>query len=236
MPESIPVFVVNQNNFNWLTFLLGGAAGSFIGALIILSIERFWVFYKEKRKQKMELEKASFSLTMENMLNYRYCYLQMKRIEKNSNNILGLSFIPFKTFWLDTFRYNFLDPYDDDQIITLLLINNIESDIEKIKSKYQWVDAYKNFLFYKYSSEELNVLGAKMNVDEYLSPYLKELMDDILILESRRILNIHISKYVADKSEYSKKIKKSFASIIKLVDNSREFNSKEDASKSSGSK
>ncbi|NCU42583.1 MAG: hypothetical protein EOM19_07805 [Candidatus Moranbacteria bacterium] len=233
----MPVFVISQDNFNWLTFFLGGAVGSFFGALIILSIERFWLFYEEKRKKKIKLKKASHSLTMENTLNYMYCYSIIKKIEEEPDNILGFKFIHLETFWLNTFRYNFLDSYNDDHTQVLFLINNIEVTIEIIKTKHEWIADYKNYLFYKYSAEEFDISKRVLiNMDESLIPVLRRLMKEILMLESQRILNIHIPKNVADKTGFSKIIKKYFDDIIQLVDNNKESSPKESASKSSRNK
>lgn len=192
-----------MNTFEWLNFLIGGAIGSFFGALIILKIERVSLASEEKRKKEEELEAASQSLRIESVLNYRYCYIQIKRIKEDPKTPQG--FIPFKKFWLNIFLSKYIDITNERGLRLLMLINNINSDIESINYRCRFLNS------------ELKLLvesGLIKKLNEKLISDLESLMKGIFTLETQRILNEYISEKEAADTGTKKIIQELFYGTI----------------------
>ena len=62
-----------NTNFDWLTFFWGGALGSFIGACLILGLERILNFFQERSRKIHEMDLISKSLTAEIIINSEQC-------------------------------------------------------------------------------------------------------------------------------------------------------------------
>lgn len=134
MHDAVPVFVINPNNFDWLTFLLGGALGSFIGALIILVLERLLNQMWERNQRLEEKKKICQALIIEVEKNILICE---EAVETFTQNRLGIEAIgEFKFIWLETYSEKYANFLSDESRALYALIRDSKSYARQI-SKFE---------------------------------------------------------------------------------------------------
>ena len=134
--DVLPVFVVNSSNFDWLTFFLGGATGSFLSALVILGLERIIQNIFEKKSLERKISFLTSALTTELVLNLENCKKFIGVLEnsvRENPNSVNL-FAKFKTRNLKEFSDQFIDYGNEKSLHLYLCFNNILSLIETIET------------------------------------------------------------------------------------------------------
>lgn len=134
MHDAVPVFVINSSNFDWLTFLLGGALGSFIGALIILVLERLLNQMWERQRELKEKNKICQALISEVGKNISICEEVIETLTKDVLSVRAIG--EFKSVWLETYSEKYTDFLSDESIALYSLIRDSKSYARQI-SKFE---------------------------------------------------------------------------------------------------
>lgn len=114
MQYPIPVLVINPSNFDWISFLLGGALGSFVGALIILGMERYWDRRVEENKFIQEKKQVSKALEAEIGANLSICGSIIESLKSAHHSIY--IFNNFETGWLEKYSAAYIDFTNEDSL------------------------------------------------------------------------------------------------------------------------
>lgn len=130
MDVAVPVFIVNPNNFDWITFFLGGAAGSFIGALIILGLDRFIDFLLTHNQSLLEKQKISQALLNELSQNIIICDDVIATISRDRTSIRAIG--EFKFVWLETYSEKYIDFSNETSLALYTSIRNSKSYMRQI--------------------------------------------------------------------------------------------------------
>lgn len=120
-PVFPPIKVIVNSQFDWPTFLLGGAAGSFIGAFIILGIERWWDARTEEAKSVKEKEKISQALNIELQSSIETCN---KLIGLISHDPAVTTYARFEHLWLETYRNKYIDFTNQESLNLYIYLYN----------------------------------------------------------------------------------------------------------------
>lgn len=113
--EPLNVFVVNSQQFEWTSFLWGGAAGSFIGAFIILGIEKILSSLLEERRNKKEENKISLAFNIEIDQNIVLCDNIIKTMGADKTSY-SWSFARFKILWTEKYSEKYIDYTNSDSL------------------------------------------------------------------------------------------------------------------------
>lgn len=99
--------------FDWLTFFWGGAFGTFVGAFIILGIERLWNFFTERIKSEKEKKQITHALNAEIQSNIEMCEQVITTI---SQNPAVMTFAKFEYLWIKTYSNKYIDFTNADSL------------------------------------------------------------------------------------------------------------------------
>lgn len=133
--------MVSNQSFDWLTFFWGGAVGSFIGALIILGLERILDVIIGKWKSHQEEKQVSYALDKEIQTNIDICN-QLITTLAGSGSIIA--FTKPDSMWLQTYCSKYIDFTNSDSLklySALYRAKNLMEIISGIQSNQQMFTA-----------------------------------------------------------------------------------------------
>lgn len=135
MPDPAFISVVNQTSFDWMSFFWGGAVGSFIGALIILSIERIFDYIVAKIKFHSEKRQITNAFNVELENNLRICNYIIDTLSEVPNGINIFS--KFDFIWLDKFLTLYIDFTCPDSLRLYSFLYGVKSLMGRFESSQQ---------------------------------------------------------------------------------------------------
>lgn len=177
---AVPKTPVNQS-FDWLTFFWGGALGSFIGALIILSLERILDSISNSWKSHQEEKQISHALDKEIQTNIDTCN-ELIRTLTGSGSIIA--FTKLESVWLQIYCNKYIDFTNTDSLklySSLIRSKNLIGIIHGLQNNQQMFTATSRAL------SNFNNVVTQMN--QNISQYAQRLKTALEEIQQKRVGN-----------------------------------------------
>jgi hypothetical protein len=130
LPISIPIKLISSQSFDWLTFFWGGAVGSFVGAFVILTMERILDLIITKIKSHQEKHQITHALNTEIQSNLDLCELIIGAISRNTT--ATITYTNFEYTWNQTYSNRIIDFSNQDSLRLYSFLYGARNSIDTI--------------------------------------------------------------------------------------------------------
>ncbi len=139
MHHTIPVFVTSRSTFDWIS-LLGNVVGSFVGAAIVLGIERVLNKREIIAKKQAEFTAVQSALNTELDYNIRICSERVQLLKSDSTR--PLLAVDLDTTWLNHFSNNYIDYTNEDSRRLYSYLHTANTLVKRLSLRQSHVDGF----------------------------------------------------------------------------------------------